>query len=93
MIWEKISAVHSKIYFQVNDLGNPKNKKSKESPQFAEICEPCKAYLDNEEDIPLPLLARLVKFRLLDIKAKDLKRRETEKKVGLTLVQLNCSNI
>ena len=64
-------------------MGNPKNKKPKESPQFAEICEPCKEYLDKDEEIPLPLLAKLVKFRLLDIKVKDQRRRETEKKVML----------
>ena len=66
----------------MNELGNPKNKKAKEVPQFSDICEPCKTYLDNEEEIPLPLLARLVKFRLLDIKNKDLKRREAEKKAS-----------
>ena len=65
----------------MNELGNPKNKKAKEAPQFYEICEPCKVHLDNDEYIPLPLLARLVKFKLIDIKAKDLKRRESEKKV------------
>lgn len=67
---------------QVNDLGNPKSKKAKEIPQFYEVCEPCKMHLDNNEEIPLPLLAKLLKFRLLDIKQKDLKRRESEKKVS-----------
>ena len=69
-------------YLQVNELGNPKNKgKVKEVPANAEICEPCRNYLENGEDIPLPLLAKLVKFRLLDVKQKDLKRRESDKKV------------
>ena len=69
-------------YLQVNELGNPKNKgKVKEVPANSEICEPCRNYLENGEDIPLPLLAKLVKFRLLDVKQKDLKRRESDKKV------------
>lgn len=64
-------------------MGNPKGKKPKEVPQHFEVCEPCKIPLDNGEEIPLPLLARLIKFKLLAIKANDLKRRETEKKVSL----------
>ena len=66
----------------MNDLGNPKNKKPKEIPMFHEVCEPCKVYLDNGEDIPLPLLARLLKYKLLDVKQNDIKRTEAEKKVG-----------
>lgn len=67
---------------QVNDLGNPKNKgKVKEVPAHADICEPCRNYLENGEDIPLTLLAKLIKFKLLDIKAKDVRRRDSEKKV------------
>jgi len=68
---------------QVNELGNPKGKKAKETPQHYEVCEPCKEYLDKGEDIPIPLLAKLVKFKLLDAKQKDLRRRENEKKVHL----------
>lgn len=64
-------------------MGNPKGKKPKEVPQHFEVCEPCKIHLDNGEEIPLPLLARLIKFKLLAIKVNDLKRRETEKKVSV----------
>lgn len=67
---------------EVKELGNPKGKKPKEVPQHFEVCEPCKIHLDNGEEIPLPLLARLIKFKLLAIKANDLKRRETEKKAA-----------
>ncbi|XP_033635929.1 sperm-associated antigen 17-like [Asterias rubens] len=49
---------------------------------FSEICEAVKPHLDNNEDIPLPLLAKLLKWKLLAIKQKDLKRREDEKKVS-----------
>ncbi|KAL3882261.1 hypothetical protein ACJMK2_028623 [Sinanodonta woodiana] len=67
---------------QVRELGNPKGKKPKEIPQYFEVCEPCKNYLDIDEDIPLHLLAKLIKFKLLAIKANDLKRRENEKKLA-----------
>ncbi|XP_061176448.1 sperm-associated antigen 17-like isoform X2 [Saccostrea echinata] len=67
---------------EVRELGNPKGKKPKEVPQHFEVCEPCKTHLDNGEEIPLPLLARLIKFKLLSIKANDLRRRETEKKAS-----------
>ena len=64
-------------------MGNPKNaKKGKEVPQFSEICEPCKVFLDSNEEIPLILQAKLIKYRLLDIKTRDIKRREAEKKVN-----------
>lgn len=81
----KLFSIISKeeLYATVKDLGNTKApKKAKEIPQYSEICEPCKTYLDNNEEIPLPLLARLLKYRLLHIKTTDIKRRETEKKVA-----------
>ena len=65
----------------MKELGNPKGKKPKEIPAHFEVCEPCKVHLDNGEDIPIPLLARLLKFKLLSIKTNDQKRREAEKKV------------
>ncbi|ESO93308.1 hypothetical protein LOTGIDRAFT_232733 [Lottia gigantea] len=67
---------------EVQDLGNPKVKKTKENPQNFEICEACKLHLDLGDEIPLPLLAKLIKYRLLNIKQKDLKRRELEKKAN-----------
>lgn len=66
---------------QVRELGNPKSKKSKEVPAFSEVCEPCKQFLDSGEEIPLPLLAKLIKYRLLAIKSIDMKRIEALKKV------------
>ena len=56
---------------------------------FSEICEPCKTYLDNGEDLPLPLLSKLLKFKLLDIKQNDIKRREAEKKVSTLFHHVN----
>ncbi len=66
-------------------MGNPKGKKPKEIPAHSEVCENVKVFLDNGEDVPLPLLAKLIKMRLLDIKLKDVKRRESEKKVSRKL--------
>jgi hypothetical protein len=66
---------------QVKDLGNPKSKKTKETPSHYEVCEPCKQHLDAGEDIPMPLLAKLVKFKLLACKENDKRRRDAEKRV------------
>ena len=65
----------------MNELGNPKAKKPKDVPAFSEICEVAKNHLDQGETIPLPLLAKLLKWKLLGVKQKDIKRREDEQKV------------
>ncbi|CAH1225250.1 SPAG17 [Branchiostoma lanceolatum] len=70
------------LFELVKELGNPKAKKGKETPQFYEICESVKPMLDEGQDVPILVLAKLLKFKLLDIKANDLKRRETEKKAA-----------
>ena len=51
-------------------------------PANYEVCEPCKAHLDAGEEVPLPLLAKLIKYRLMAIKTADIKRREVERKVS-----------
>ena len=58
-------------------------------PAHAEVCEPCLAHIQNNEEIPPHLLAKLIKFKLLDIKTRDRHRRDVEKKVRspLTLDQ------
>lgn len=68
------------------ELGNPKGKKPKETPPHYEVCEPCKNHLDLGEEVPLHLLAKLIKFKLLWIKQNDLKRRDNEKKVSGFLI-------
>ncbi|CAG2231565.1 unnamed protein product [Mytilus edulis] len=68
---------------EVRELGNPKGKKPKEVPQHYEVTESIKTILDNNEEIPLPLLAKLLKFKLLWIKSNDLKRREQERKAEI----------
>ena len=67
---------------EVRELGNPKGKKPKEVPQHYEVTESIKVLLDNNEEIPLPLLAKLLKFKLLWIKSNDQKRREQERKAA-----------
>ncbi|XP_033120508.1 sperm-associated antigen 17-like [Anneissia japonica] len=47
---------------------------------YSEICEAAKPHLDLGEDIPLQLLSKILKWKLLAIKQKDQKRREDEKK-------------
>ncbi|XP_078001373.1 sperm-associated antigen 17-like isoform X2 [Glandiceps talaboti] len=70
------------LYEEVKELGNPKAKRPKDIPQFFEICEVVKKHLDEEGVVPLPLLAKLLKWKLLDIKTRDLKRRDDEKKAA-----------
>jgi len=56
--------------------GKPAKGRDKDAPLFSEVCEACKLYLDADVEIPLSLLARLIKFRLLIIKDTDVKNRK-----------------
>ena len=64
----------------MDELGNPKNKKPAKLPQYFEVCEIVHGLMAANQDIPLPLWAKLIKFGLLDIKANDQLRRENEAK-------------
>ncbi|XP_029311178.1 sperm-associated antigen 17-like [Cottoperca gobio] len=48
---------------------------------FYEVTEPAKVLLDAGEEIPCDLMANILKFQLLQIKAHDQQRRETEQVV------------
>uniref|UniRef100_A0A8C3A475 Uncharacterized protein n=1 Tax=Cyclopterus lumpus TaxID=8103 RepID=A0A8C3A475_CYCLU len=63
---------------QINELGNPKAKKPDDIPLFYEVTEPAKVLLDAGEEIPCDLMAKILKFQLLRIKANDQQRREAE---------------
>ncbi|XP_027134086.1 sperm-associated antigen 17 isoform X1 [Larimichthys crocea] len=63
---------------KIHELGNPKAKKPDEVPLFYEVTEPAKVLLDAGEEIPCDLMAKILKFQLLQIKANDQQRREAE---------------
>ncbi|KAF4072737.1 hypothetical protein AMELA_G00266190 [Ameiurus melas] len=60
---------------KVNDLGNPKTRKIKELPASYEVTEVARSVLDLGDKLSVGLLAKLVKFQLLDIKNTDIQRR------------------
>ncbi|XP_008296225.1 sperm-associated antigen 17 [Stegastes partitus] len=63
---------------KIHELGNPKGKKTDDTPMFYEVTEPAKVLLDAGEEIPCDLMAKILKFQLLQIKANDQQRREAE---------------
>ena len=48
-----------------------------------EIYEKCRPYMDNDTEIPMPLLANLIKHELLEIKTRDMTRRDISRKVSV----------
>ncbi|XP_060788643.1 sperm-associated antigen 17 [Neoarius graeffei] len=70
---------------KVNDLGNPKARKSKELPAFYEVTEVAKSVLDSGDELSVDLLAKLVKFQLLDIKNTDIERRAAAQRAAGTV--------
>ena len=76
------------IFLQVKEFakgastgGKSKGASSGKPPPFFEVCEQIKPLVDHGEPIPPLLMAKLLKFKLLHIKQKDLERREEERKV------------
>ncbi|XP_029931600.1 sperm-associated antigen 17 [Myripristis murdjan] len=63
---------------KIHELGNPKTKKPKNVPVFYEVTEPAKVLLDAGQEIPCDLMAKILKFQLLEIKANDQHRRAAE---------------
>ncbi|CAL8327861.1 unnamed protein product [Lota lota] len=63
------------IEAMILDLGNPKAKRPKDVPMYYEVTEPAKVLLDAGEDVPCELMAFILKFQLLQVKASDQHRR------------------
>ncbi|XP_063056678.1 sperm-associated antigen 17 [Engraulis encrasicolus] len=59
---------------KINELGNPKGKKVKDTPLFHEVLEAARSTLDAGQEISTDLMAKLVKFQLLCTKTADLMR-------------------
>nr|XP_009302096.1 sperm-associated antigen 17 isoform X2 [Danio rerio] len=65
---------------KINELGNPKTRKTKDVPMFFEVTEVAKAVMDAGEEMTVDLIAKLIKFQLLIIKNTDVTRRASELK-------------
>ncbi|XP_048067291.1 sperm-associated antigen 17 isoform X1 [Megalobrama amblycephala] len=65
---------------KINELGNPKTRKTKDLPMFYEVTELAKSMMDVGEEITVDLMAKLIKFQLLTIKNNDIARRAAEQK-------------
>ncbi|XP_016389993.1 sperm-associated antigen 17 [Sinocyclocheilus rhinocerous] len=65
---------------KINELGNPKTRKTKDVPMFCEVTEVAKSIMDVGEEITVDLMAKLIKFQLLTIKNNDIARRAAEQK-------------
>ncbi|XP_026155171.1 sperm-associated antigen 17 isoform X2 [Mastacembelus armatus] len=63
---------------KIHELGNLKAKKLDNVPIFCEVTEPAKVLLDAGEEIPCDLMAKVLKFLLLQIKTTDQQRRVAE---------------
>ncbi|XP_047656196.1 sperm-associated antigen 17-like isoform X2 [Tachysurus fulvidraco] len=73
---------------QINDLGNPKMRKTQELPAFYEVTEVARSVLDSGDELSVDLLAKLVKFQLLDIKNTDIQRRAAVQRAADSVSQV-----
>ncbi|XP_029944295.1 sperm-associated antigen 17 [Salarias fasciatus] len=67
---------------KVCEPGNPKGKKSDEPPMFYEVMEVAKALLDAGQEVSCDLMAKILKFLLLQIKTDDQRKMGAEQNRG-----------
>ncbi|XP_055887729.1 sperm-associated antigen 17-like isoform X4 [Biomphalaria glabrata] len=69
------------LFNELKVLGNPhgqKKEKGKDAAPTSDVYDSIRVYLETNEPIPTDLLAKVIKWKLMMIKANDLKRREAD---------------
>ncbi|KAJ3585346.1 hypothetical protein NHX12_014067, partial [Muraenolepis orangiensis] len=64
---------------RIHHLGNPKAKRPKDVAMFHEVTEQAMVLLDAGQEVPCELMANILKFQLLQVKASDQQRMATKK--------------
>ncbi|KAJ3585391.1 hypothetical protein NHX12_014110, partial [Muraenolepis orangiensis] len=67
------------IVATIHHLGNPKAKRPKDVAMFHEVTEQAMVLLDAGQEVPCELMANILKFQLLQVKASDQQRMATKK--------------